>query len=376
MLDVAIKKQLGNFNLDASFTAGDGVVALFGPSGAGKSLTLQCIAGLLAPDAGLILINGQPAYDAARGINVPAQARGVGYVFQSYALFPHLTVWENVAYGLHRLPREARAATVEKMLALMRLQGLERRRPDELSGGQRQRVALARALAPKPQVLLLDEPFSALDSPIRGRLREEVLPLLRGVAITTVLVTHDLREAYALSQQMVVYDAGRVLQTGSREEVLRRPNSRAVARFVGTKNLFRGVVGEATADQLALKAGNLVVRAPAGPYRAGDEVDFCIRPEEIMLIRPDRELGAAVQENRYPAEITGEVAHGPSFTLLVKLTGNPLCSQRHYDLHLEIPANAYYRLGADLEKRWVVSLKQESIHVIGRASRRQAEESP
>jgi molybdate transport system ATP-binding protein len=365
MLEATIAKQLPGFRLDVAFTAGDEVVALFGPSGAGKSLTLQCIAGLLKPDAGRIAINGRPVFDLGSGIDVPARARRVGYVFQNYALFPHLTVWDNIAYGLRRQPGEARVAQVEKLLSLMRLGGLERRRPAELSGGQRQRVALARALATEPQVLLLDEPFSALDSPIRSRLHEELLYLLRGVPITTVLVTHDLDEAYSLSQRMVVYEAGRVLQAGARDEVLRRPATRAVARFVGTKNLFRGEVLAVAEGQMSVKTGDLVVRTPSGPYRPGELVDFCIRPEEIMLVRPGRQLGRAVEENRYEGEVRGEVAHGPRFTLLVKLLGDPLRSGRDYDLHIELPANLYFRLGLEVTKRWTVSLKQEAIHVIG-----------
>lgn len=370
MLDVAIDKQLPGFRLDVAFSAGDEVVALFGPSGAGKSLTLQCIAGLLRPDGGHITVNGRPVFDRAAGIDLPAQARGVGYVFQSYALFPHLTVWDNIAYGIHGLPKDARAARVVKMLALMRLGGLERRRPAELSGGQRQRVALARALVTEPRILLLDEPFSALDSPIRGRLREEVLQLLRGVAITTVLVTHDLGEAYSLSQKMVVFEAGKVLQADSREDVLRRPKSRAVARFVGTKNLFCGVVARSDGERLGVETGDLLVTTPPGPYRPGDEIDFCIRPEEIMLVRPERALGPAVEDNRYEGEIRGEVAHGPTFTLLVKLLGDPLRSGRDYDLHIDLPAHVYHRLGVESKKRWTVSLKREAVHVIGLASRR------
>lgn len=369
MLEVTIRKQLPGFGLDAAFTAEDEVVALFGPSGAGKSLTLQCIAGLLRPDGGRIAVNGHAVYDQAAGIDLPARARRVGYVFQNYALFPHLSVRDNVAYGLHHLKGEDKSARVENLLALMRLGGLERRRPAELSGGQRQRVALARALATEPQVLLLDEPFSALDSPIRSRLHEEVLDLLKGMAISTVLVTHDLSEAYSLSRKMVVFEAGKVLQVGSREEILRHPNSRAVARFVGTKNLFRGVVIDSTAERLNVRTGDVVMTTAPGPYRPGDAVDLCIRPEEIMLVRPNRGLGVAVEENRYEGEIRGEVDHGTNLTLLIRLLGDPLRSGRDYDLHVDLPAHVYYRLGADQNKRWTVSLKREAVHVIGSASK-------
>ncbi len=369
MLEVGIRKRLGDFTLDVSFTVGDELVAIFGPSGSGKTLTLQCLAGLLRPDAGRIAFNGRVVFDAAHGVDVPPQRRRVGYVFQNYALLPHLTVWDNIAYGLHRLSRAERDERVQKMIAAMRLAGLERRRPAELSGGQQQRVALARALVTEPQLLLLDEPFSALDSAIRSRLHGELLRLLRGLPITTVLVTHNLLEAYALSEKMIVYDAGKVLQIGPREEVLRRPASRAVARFTGAKNLFRGTVLRRSSDRLEVRAGDLVVHTPPAPCQEGDVVDFCIRPEEVMLMRPQREAGAAVEENRFWGQVVGEVARGPIFTLLIKLVGDPLHNGRDYDVHVDLPANVYYRLGAGQQRHWELSLKKEAIHVIGPATK-------
>jgi molybdate transport system ATP-binding protein len=364
VLDVAIKKRLKGFDLDVSFSFGDELVAIFGPSGSGKSLTLQCIAGLLKPDSGAISVNGRPVFDSSQGINLRPQERRTGYVFQSYALLPHLTVNENVGYGLHQLPRDDREARVRKMIAAMRLEGLEHRRPRELSGGQQQRVALARALVTEPELLLLDEPFAALDSPIRSRLHAELLQMLRRLSVTTVLVTHNLAEAYTLSDKMAVYEAGRVLQIGDRDDVLRRPANRTVARFTTTKNLFKGVIVATETGHLQVQVGSLMVYAPAGPRSEGDSVDLCIRPEEIMLLRPDRETGAAVEENRFEGEIVEEIAHGTTFTLMVKLDGDPLDSGRKYDLHVEIPANIYFRLGVDAQKRWSVSLKKDAIHLM------------
>ncbi len=364
MLDIAIKKRLKSFVLDVSFSLEDELVAIFGPSGAGKSLTLQCIAGLLKPDSGSISINGRTVFDSSRGINLRPQERRVGYVFQNYALLPHLTVAENIGYGLHRLPREEREERVQKMITVMRLEGLARGRPYELSGGQQQRVALGRALVTEPELLLLDEPFAALDSPIRGRLHGELLQLLRKLSITTVLVTHDLTEAYTLSDRMVVYEDGRVLQIGCRDEVLHHPVSRTVARFTATKNLFQGSVAAIDANRLRVQVGKLVVQAPAGPYMEGETVDLCIRPEDVMLMRPDREAGTAVEENQYPGEIVEEIAHGTTFTLMVKLVGDPLGKGRRYDLHVDIPANVYYRLGVDIQKKWMISMKMESIHLM------------
>ena len=271
MLDVDIKKQLKGFTLDVAFSIGDELAAIFGPSGSGKSLTLQCIAGLIRPDSGMVSINGRPVFDASRDLHLRPQERRIGYVFQNYALLPHLSVAQNIAFGLHRLPRQERAGRVEKVVAAMRLEGLEYHRPSELSGGQQQRVAVARALVTEPDLLLLDEPFSALDSPIRSRLHGELLRLLQGLSITAVLVTHNLAEAYTLSEKMLVYDAGRVLQVGPRDEVLRRPASRTVARFTGAKNLFQGVVVRSLPDGLEVRAGDALLRVPPGPYPEGTD---------------------------------------------------------------------------------------------------------
>ncbi|MCL4534466.1 MAG: ABC transporter ATP-binding protein [Bacteroidetes bacterium] len=362
MLNVAIKKRLTDFDLDVSFSLGDELAAIFGPSGSGKSLTLQCVAGLLKPDSGIVTINGRTVFDASKGINLRPQERRVGYVFQNYALLPHLSVADNIGYGLHRLPREERDPRVKKMITVMRLEGLERRRPRELSGGQQQRVALARALVTEPELLLLDEPFAALDSPIRSRLHGELLQLLRRLSITTVLVTHSLAEAYTLSDTMVVYEDGRVLQAGSRDDVLHHPVSRTVARFTATKNLFQGTVIAREASWLHVQVGKLIMHAPAGSHQVGETVDLCIRPEDVMLLRQDREAGAAVAQNQYQGEIVEEIAHGTTFTLMVKLVGDPLGKGRRYDVHVEIPANIYYRLGVDSQKVWEISMKEDAIH--------------
>src|SRR5215210_1570247 len=214
MLDLAIEKRLGAFHLRPSFAIGRELLVLFGHSGSGKSLTLQAIAGLVRPDAGCIAIDGRAVFDAARGLDETPQRRGVGLVVQDYALFPHLSVRDNVAFGLDRLRPAERRARVAELVKLLELDGLEDRRPAQISGGQAQRVALARALAPRPRLLLLDEPFSALDSAIRVGLRRELARLKRELDLTIVFVTHDLREAFNLADRVAVYDHGHVLQVG------------------------------------------------------------------------------------------------------------------------------------------------------------------
>jgi molybdate transport system ATP-binding protein len=223
-LEVGVRLEAGAFRLAADFGAPAGVTALFGPSGAGKTLTLRCIAGLTRPRQGRIAVGDRVLLDTAAGVDLPARERRVGYVFQQYALFPHLDVAENVAFGMVGSPGERRGR-VARLLELVGLPGFEGRRPVELSGGQQQRVALARALAPSPELLLLDEPFSALDGRTRRRLRGELLRIHEATGVPMVLVTHDLPEVRELAGHVVLFDAGRVLRSGETHDVLGNPGS-------------------------------------------------------------------------------------------------------------------------------------------------------
>lgn len=362
MIKVDVEKRLKAFHLRSKFEAGNELVALFGPSGSGKSLTLQCIAGLVRPDAGRIVIGDEVVFDAARRINMPPQKRRVGYVFQNYALLPHLSVAQNIGYGLHHLVPAERQEKVKQMVRLMRLEGLEFHCPGELSGGQQQRVAIARALVTEPSILLLDEPFSALDSAIRSKLRMELLQILHGLNITTILVTHNLEEAYVLSEKMVVYEAGQVLQVGDRDEVLHRPASRSVARFTGTKNIFSGTVVRRASDHLEIDSEGLRIVAPLYERNEGDRVEFCIRPEHIMFLRPDRASGEQVRENQLEGSIVQEISHGGSITVFFKAAA--LANGKDYDLQIEVPAHVYQKLNLNREKEWRVSLKKRYIHVL------------
>jgi len=211
MLQVAFTHRIGSFDLAPEFTAGNGITALVGASGAGKTLTLRAIAGLIMPHAGRITMQGDALFDDERGVRLSPQARRIGVVFQQYALFPHLSVAQNVAYGLTHLPEAERQADVERWLTLVGLETYASRWPRDLSGGQQQRVALARALAPAPRLLLLDEPFAAVDMGLRRRLREELRRLQQTVGTPMVLVTHDLDEVRQLADHVVVLDHGRVV---------------------------------------------------------------------------------------------------------------------------------------------------------------------
>ena len=238
-LEVCVEKKLNGFTLRSEFTAGNTATALLGASGCGKSMTLRCIAGIVKPDQGRIVLDGTVLFDSEQHIDLPPQQRGVGLLFQNYALFPNMTVEQNILCGLKaEKDKAARKARCEEMLRAMRLEELANRRPAELSGGQQQRTALARILVGKPKILMLDEPFSALDSYLREEVEGEVGSLLAGFTGTALLVTHNRDEAYRLCPNMVVMDKGRVLRTGATKAVFADPGSTAAARLTGCKNIL------------------------------------------------------------------------------------------------------------------------------------------
>jgi len=243
---VDIRKTLRShdreFKLEASFSAEHDRIVVFGPSGSGKSITMQCLAGLLRPDAGRIQIGERILFDSSAGIDVPPQSRNVGFVFQDYALFPHLDVEKNVGFGL-RDANDA-AARVAQFLTLFELTPLARSFPRNLSGGQRQRVALARALIRQPELLLLDEPLSALDARVRAHLRTEIRQLQRRLQVTTIMVTHDQEEALTMADRIVVMNHGAVEQIGTPAEIYREPATLFVARFVGHMNLLEALADD------------------------------------------------------------------------------------------------------------------------------------
>ena len=238
-LEVEIEKRFAGFTLRAQFTAQDTATAILGASGCGKSMTLRCIAGIVKPDKGRIVLDGVPLFDSEKKIDLPPQKRGVGLLFQSYALFPNMTVEQNILCGLHAEPdRAKRRAACAEMIRALRLEGLEKRLPAALSGGQQQRVALARILAAKPKILMLDEPFSALDSYLREQVEGEVGALLAVFQGPALLVTHNRDEAYRLCREMIVMDGGRVLRAGETKAVFADPRSCTAARLTGCKNIL------------------------------------------------------------------------------------------------------------------------------------------
>lgn len=310
LMDVRVTRHI----VDAAFTVpqGTGVVVLFGPSGSGKTTVLRALAGLEPLDEGQITFAGSVWNDGARTV-VPARRRRIGYLSQDHALFPHLSVSANVAYGLRRVPRALRAERIDEALTSARAGHLRDRQVRQLSGGEAQRVALARALAPRPDLLLLDEPLSALDAATRASLRGELARVLREQGIPTVLVTHDRSEALALGDAVVLLVDGSVRQVGPTRTVFDRPTDPAVAAVVGveTTQAARIVAVRDGVAELEVGPVRLTAAVPDGEdFAAGDGVLACIRAEDvsIQLGEPDPTSSA---RNHVPATVTSVVDEGP-----------------------------------------------------------------
>jgi molybdate transport system ATP-binding protein len=295
------------------------LLALVGPSGSGKSTVLRAIAGLYRAAAGRIASGGETWFDGEAGIMVAPQVRAVGLVFQDYALFPHLSALDNVRLAMHHLAEPERRAAAAALLARVHLDGLEARTPDQLSGGQRQRVAIARALAREPKVLLLDEPFSAVDRMTREPLKDELAALRGSLAIPIVLVTHDLEEAQALADRISVIHGGRTRQTGSPDDVRLRPASPLVARLMGQTNLFEGEVEEASRAGAggSIRWGDRRLQvAETGEFRKGDRVAWLIPSDFVAM-----EMPGAEATNTFAGTLTGMQALGERTALTVCMQG-------------------------------------------------------
>jgi len=363
MIEIRVEKDLGNFSLNLSLSLQKGMTVLFGPSGSGKTLTLHAIAGLVEPDSGMVRVNGVVYFNKKEGVNLPIHRRRVGYVFQDPSLFPHMTVFENIAYGISGLPSGERKRRVNHMIERMRLGGLEKNFPHQISGGQKQRTALARALAASPVLLLLDEPFASLDNPVREKLRLDLLRIGKEDRTPLIFVTHDVEEAFILADEVVVLNNGRVEQTGTKEDIFYRPQTHKVAKFLGVKNIFHGKVtdirpGEGEMTVWVEKKG---FRSSI-PYRegavVGDWVRFCIRPEEIMILKEDRPIKKNLKANIFAGKIVRIVEKGAEHTLFFKQ------SQDDYDFEISISNLAYRSLRIKEGQMVNVAFKWESIWLI------------
>jgi molybdate transport system ATP-binding protein len=283
------------------------VTALLGPSGCGKTTLLRCLAGLTDPDKGIIEFGDETWFSADRKIALSPQQRDIGFLFQEYALFPHLNVADNIEFGIRHLSGTRRHARLTEMLKHFDLTGLNRRWPHELSGGQQQRVALARALARRPKLLLLDEPLSSLDTVLREQLRTELRRLLAELETPVIVVTHDRVEAIALADRVAMMDAGTIQQVGSVQEVFMRPKNPALARLVGVETIAFGEILEIKDGLATVLVGqtHLLAVAPSESVRS---VHVCIRGEDVALQRGMH--GASSVRNHLPAKITSLTPEG------------------------------------------------------------------
>ena len=356
MLSCDFVVEVGNSIVAPQFDSDGGVTVLFGASGAGKTVTLKAMAGLVRPSRGSFHFGGRPLFDSERGIDIPPGDRTIGYVPQSLALFPHMSVAENVAFGI-RGSRTERRQRVEMLLSRLGMADFESRSIRSLSGGQQQRVALARALARDARLLLLDEPFSALDESLRADFRRELLRMPTEFGLTVVFVTHDLREAHLLADRIAVFDEGRVLQFDTRENVFRRPESRRVAALTGVSNVRAGILRSKANGYVEVEVDGLLLRcAPMTRAAApGSAVDVAIRAERVILRR-----GEAGGPNSFSAAIAEEFAYGSTHTLRLEPVGpGP-------SLEAELAARPYDVLGIAERRRWTVELPPEDLHVMPR----------
>jgi molybdate transport system ATP-binding protein len=275
------------FVLDVSVEAPPGITILFGPSGAGKSTLLDCIAGLARPDAGRIAAGEELLFDSQAGVNCAPQARRIAYVFQTLALFPHMSAEENVSYGLNGLPHEERAARVEDILKAFRVDKLRASKPAEISGGERQRIALARSLVTLPRVLLLDEPLTGLDAELKASIVEDLRAWNAARRIPILYVTHAREEVDALGERVIAMDQGRVMSTGTPLDVLEAPRHKRLAQAAGFENLLSGIVVDLRAAdgvmRVQLNESRCEIEVPLGYAAAGDRVRVAIRAGDILL---------------------------------------------------------------------------------------------
>jgi len=288
VLTVDISKTFGSgFELQVNFAAPSGITIIFGESGSGKTTLLNCIAGLLAPDRGHITVGDQVLFDDQHEINIDISRRNVGYVFQTLALFPHLSVADNVGYGIAHFPADSRRERVRSILHGFRVEHLAQRRPADISGGERQRVALARSLVTEPRVMLLDEPLSALDLATQSRLIDDLRAWTDARRIPILYVTHSQREVRALGERVLVLEKGRIVAQGTPRDVLDAPREESIAQLVGIENVFEASVTSVHEDlgtmSCKLAGTNLELEVPLGNYERGSSVMIGVRAGDILL---------------------------------------------------------------------------------------------
>ncbi|MEY3827536.1 MAG: hypothetical protein RLZZ148_2356 [Cyanobacteriota bacterium] len=330
---IDIKKSLSGFSLDVAFTSDNSPLGLLGASGAGKSMTLRCIAGLETPDTGQIILNGRVLFDSDKGINLSCRQRRVGVVFQNYALFPHLTLAQNIAFGLQNISKKERQQRIQYFINLVELEGLENRYPYQLSGGQQQRVALSRALAIQPEALLFDEPLSALDTYLRHRIEQLLINVLADYQGVSLFVTHKLEEAYRICQNLLIFSEGNIVARGRKEDIFEHPPTYEAAQVTECKNFSRAEV----IDAQTIKALDwncelkLVQSIPSHLCYVG------IRAHHLQFLQTSE------QENTFPCWLVSISETQHRVSLYLKLHKSPE-NIKDYDLQAEVYREKWEKL--------------------------------
>jgi molybdate transport system ATP-binding protein/molybdate transport system permease protein len=356
-LEVAIEKKLPGFRLAVEFAADSAPLGLLGPSGSGKTMALRAIAGLETPDRGRIVLDGRVLFDSERRIDVPARARRIGLLFQNYALFPHLTVAENIAFGLRRLPDADKNRRVAEQLAAAHLDGLAARYPSTLSGGEQQRVALARALAIEPAALLLDEPFSALDTHLRGALERQLRETLASYPGSTLFVSHNLEEAYRVCETLVVLANGSVAALGPKEKIFRHPPTLEVARVTGCKNYSR-----------ARRSSDGRVEALDWSCTLRVAQEFATTPEHVAIrahhvrVHAAQKLHPENAGNVFPCWLAA-MAETPFRVTLDLRIGAPPASPADFHLQAEVFKQEWESF-RDLPQPWAIELSADRLFLL------------
>ncbi len=360
MLSVLLrKKRPSGFTLEVQFSVSPGITIVFGSSGAGKTTLLHCIAGLERPDSGKIAVGSRAVFDSNRQIDVPAQSRSIGYLFQNLALFPHLSVEQNVAYGLGKLDSTASRRRAREALERFRIGHLRERKPREISGGERQRVALARALVTEPRVLLLDEPLSALDAATKSGLIEDLRAWNSNQEIPILLVTHSREEVFALAERVLVLDGGKVLAEGSPQQAFDAPYSETVAQLAGFENILEATVMALHSDQGTMRCrvgeAGAELEVPLTRHAVGTLVRIALRAGDIMLATaPPNGLSA---RNVIPGTIESVEQQGVTVVALVDAGAN-------FEVHLT--PSARHQLGLEPGRKVWLVIKTYSCHVVDR----------
>jgi len=342
------------FTLDLEFSAAAGITVLFGPSGAGKTLVLESIAGFVRPDQGRILLDDEILFDGTTAVHLPPQARNCGYVFQNYALFPHMTLRQNLEFAAERRPRLERHRRVNEMIERFRLADMAGRRPHEVSGGQRQRCSIARALIGAPKLLLLDEPAQGLDAPLRAEFYEILRQVRTDFDVPMLLVTHNLDECFELGEEMLILRDGKIAQSGAPRKILDRPANVDVARLLGVFNLIESELRslDPGRNTSRLQVGEFELEGPYFPGRfKGDRVTICVRPDQLKASARNGRPGP----NQLPVELKRAAERPEGVRLEFAAPGGQI-------LRVDVAHSEYDR--ESNHKDWVLQFPSQDLRIV------------